>query len=127
MLVRILEGLCILFFFVVLCVLSLLIIGVLMGVIVVWCRGWVDMMLNFIVNMILVFFGLVFIFFFVVLVFGFFIMLYLVIFLVLVVEYFRLVCVIILLVVIGFVLENFVLMGFLKCYLFNKYIWFVIW
>lgn len=123
MLARISEGLRISLSLAALCVLSSSILGVTLGVVAAWCKGWVDTTLNFLANTVLALPGLVLILLFAAFVPGSFVMLYLAISIVLAVEYFRLVRAITLPVMEGPALECSMLMGFGKAYLFKMHIW----
>ncbi|APD87037.1 ABC transporter permease [Alteromonas sp. Mex14] len=123
MLARVSEGLRISLSLAAFCVFSSSVLGVLLGVVAAWCKGWVDTILNFVANTILALPGLVLILLFAAFIPGSFIMLYLAISIVLAVEYFRLVRAITLPIIDSPALESSKLMGFGKAYLFNVHIW----
>ena len=123
MLARVAGGLRISFLLAFICVASSALFGVIAGVTAAWCRGWLDMVLNFIANTILALPGLVLILILAALVPGSFVMLYLAISVVLWVEYFRVVRALTLAIVDGPELQSSKLMGFGHFYLFKRHIW----
>lgn len=123
MLARLAAALRLSFLLALLSVLSAAILGVSAGICAAWRGGWVDSLLNFIVNTVLALPGLVLVLLFAAIVPGSFAMLYVAISLVLWVEYFRLVRAVSKTVINGAPVQASRLFGFGRWYIVKRHIW----